>query len=225
MAHPHRSQAHESSRAKFKAITGTHGGGHAHAGSSHMLKAGEHGVLKKWSGHHKTHKADEHAHGGRSKARADKYARGGHVKGKDKSPKNVTINITQPSHGADAGRPPIPPPMPPAGPPSGGAPPMPPGGGVPPMGGAPGGMPGGAPGANPLAQLGKGMGFKRGGKVPHANKAQPGDSRYDLSHWRDYAAKDRPKRASGGGIKMTAGAMSGVGRLEQAEHEKRKHGR
>ena len=125
-------------------------------------------------------------------------------------------------------------------------------------------MGGGAPGgANPLAQIGKGMGFARGGKTKgqHPNPAagpRGGDSKYDLAGWRKYAQRDREARLSGragmtqaytkkigddgsldvqptkpgrtsravgGGVKMHYGAMSGMGRLEQFEHQKRKHGK
>jgi len=76
--HPMKSQAHASSRDKFRAITGQSGGGHAYGGSSHLKKAGKGGDLQTWSGHHKTHrKAEERACGGRAKPRADRRARGG----------------------------------------------------------------------------------------------------------------------------------------------------
>jgi hypothetical protein len=263
--HPHKAQAHSSSRDKFKAITGHAGGGHSHAGSSHLKKAGKDGVLKTWSGHHKAHRAEERAHGGRAKPRADGYARGGHAKGK--GPHNVTINVVQrpPGGGGMAARPPVPPPPAPGAggaPPPGGAPPMPPmGSGAP----APPGT------ANPMAALNKGMGgmgFAKGGKVrsgrgsvgSHKGDAtipRQGDAKYDLAGWRKYAQTDREKRLSGkaghvqaytkrlgddgsidvqptksgrttlargGGAGMKYGAQSGMGRLEQFERERKRHG-
>src|SRR5258705_11366113 len=78
MPHPMKAQAHSSSRDKFKAVTGHSGGGHSHAGGSHLKKAGKDGTLKTWSGHRKSHILDDfRAHGGKCKARADRRARGG----------------------------------------------------------------------------------------------------------------------------------------------------
>src|SRR5882672_7969665 len=80
--HPMKAQALSSSREKFKAITGHSGGGHSHAGGSHLKKAGKDGTLQTWSGHHKAHRhAEEHVHGGRCKPRADRRARGGRAAG------------------------------------------------------------------------------------------------------------------------------------------------
>lgn len=61
---PHSKEAHESSQAKFRNITGIRGGGHAHAGSSHMKSAGTDGTHKFWSGHKKAHDLEGKAHGG-----------------------------------------------------------------------------------------------------------------------------------------------------------------
>lgn len=393
--HPHRKAAAEASREKFRAITGHKGGGHAHAGASHLKRPGAHGEPRVWSGHHKVHlhDGDERAHGRRSKARADKYARGGRAGGgrtpqeedwyqdtpggplgganavkeinagnkpyagkrtyeppqcedwggshpasprkraaggraearyerdEDELPppktaseigrmsksdplyrkimgkntgqrsgmttsdligmggsyksygefgkpkeqsgmsrsdlegmedkrggtvkkkradggrvalarggglkskgdkKNVTVNIHLPQQGAGAATPPPAPPPPPPPPPAGGGAP-PPGAGAPPPGGAP---PGGPQGANPLATLGKGMGFARGGHVKKTttDKSSTLNNDHDLAHWRDYARKNTEtkaeRRAFGG--RMTAGALSGEGRLEKAAAARRK---
>jgi hypothetical protein len=96
MAHPHKGEAASSSREKFKAITGHSGGGHAHAGASHLKKPGAHGVLKTWSGHHKAHR-DEKAHGGKAKARADRFARGGRAEGG-----SVDLRKKKPHEGKEA---------------------------------------------------------------------------------------------------------------------------
>lgn len=171
----------------------------------------------------------------------DSFARGGHAKKHGKgAPENVTINITQPPPPSDAttGKmPPLPPPGP-GGPGAGGPPPPP----MPPPGGSP---PGGG-GANPMAaSLGKGMGFARGGRASgHRGTAKQkleGDANYDLKHYRDYAERKKQqraegfvqghtqgvdkvqKRAAGGSIhgggsgKKSAGTMSGVGRLQDAD--------
>jgi hypothetical protein len=205
MVHPHRSQASESSRGKFKAITGQSGVGHAHAGASHLREPDSDGARKTWSGHHKTHLSDEKPSGGRAKPR---FARGGKVKDAPREV-NVTIQMT-PAQG-EASKPILPPPVAPPPAPPAPAPAAPP---------PPGGMGGAGPGSNPMAALGKGMGFKAGGRVA-------GDSNYDLAHWRNYAAKGRTEkaetRANGGkvsGGRMTAGALTGEGRLEKAEHAK-----
>jgi hypothetical protein len=122
-----------------------------------------------------------------------KYARGGKAPGKV----IINVNAAQSRPAAPPPRPPMPPPMPPgagAGPP----PAPPPTGGMPPPGG--GGPPGG--GANPMAAIGKGMGFARGGKAgpqhPNPNGGpKGGDTKYDLAGWRKYAANDRHRRLSG----------------------------
>jgi hypothetical protein len=264
MANPHAAKARETSRDKFKAITGIGGGGHAFSNASHMKKPGDNGVLSSYNGHAKAHTEEAKAHGGRSKRRADhrarggsvgsdspqhvrgrisytnpkanvvkdakegsKFARGGRTKSKGKAPENVTININQPPDDATTGKmPPLPPPPPAGGPPA--PPPSPP----------PGGPPGGA---NPMAQgLGKGMGFARGGRAGHrkGEKAKiQGDTKEDFGHWRKHAAQNGrdkasfltqahtqgadkvQKRARGG--RMTAGALSGVGRLEKAAISRR----
>jgi len=100
MAHPHKAEAHASSRDKFQAITGHRGGGHAHGGSSHLKKAGKDGVLETWSGHHKTHrKAEERAHGGRAKARADRHRRASGGK------EDMKVTLTGPAKGPHTKKP------------------------------------------------------------------------------------------------------------------------
>lgn len=199
MPNPFGSQAKSSSRDKFDSITGIKGGGHGFAGSSHMKSAGKDGEHKFWSGKSKTHDLEQKRHGGRSKGRADKYARGGavalarggHAKKKG-APENVTINVTQapPPPDATMGKmPPLPPPGA-AGPGPGGPPPPPPMGGPPPGGGGP----------NPMAGIGKGMGFARGGRASGGHRGTPkqkieGDSKYDLKHFRDYANRKPQEKA------------------------------
>lgn len=105
---------------------------------------------------------------------------------------NTTVNIVVPGGGA---KPPMPPPMAgPMGPPPGGPPPMPP----PPMGGPPGGPPG-----LPMRASGGRIGDT--GKMIKKSAAR---------------AKANSSFAKGGGV-MTAGSMSGEGRLQEAAFAKK----
>lgn len=119
---------------------------------------------------------------------SNRFARGGKVKGGN------TTNIIIAGGGNKPPAPPMPMPMLPPGPPPGGPPP----GGPPPMGG-PGGPP---PGAPPMPMRAS------GGRV----SGQPTEAA--LNAWSKVAAKN--SYAKGGATKMTAGALSGVGRLQKA---------
>jgi hypothetical protein len=138
-----------------------------------------------------------------------RYARGGKVKGKEKG-HHTNIAIVVPPHpggGAPAGGPiPAAPGGPPMAPPMAKPPMMPPPGG-PPMGGPPG-MPPGMP------MRARGGGVHIDGESTKAN----------IGKWSKRAAKN--SYAKGGFVKPKvidrAGATTGVGRLEAAEHMKRK---
>ena len=84
MAHPHRSEAHSSSRAKMRAITGKGGGGSHYMGHSPFKRAGEHGEQKSYHSHNKSWtEPEKYAHGGKVKKRADRHAKGGKAKPRD----------------------------------------------------------------------------------------------------------------------------------------------
>jgi hypothetical protein len=134
------------------------------------------------------------ARGGRT------FARGGKVKGH----KNQTNIIVVPHHQA----------APPAGPMAGPAGPPPPGAGLPPgpMGAPPGG-PGGGPPGMPPGMPPPGM-RARGGKVIDGEATKG-----NISKWSKRASDNSYKR--GGGL-PTAGAATGVGRLQESNLVKRK---
>jgi hypothetical protein len=247
MAHPHKSEAHSSSRHKAKAILGVSGGGHAHDGGSHFKHSAPDG--EQTSSHKHSH--DGLVPSAKTKPRLDKFARGGSVKGKKG---DVNVAIVMPQHGQQPGAGPAPAPKPAAPPPPAGgpAPPMPgggPGGPVPPPGG------GGAPGG--MGQLGALLGggaqkppFARGGKVhkdeqgiegpvesqavrqerAHGGRTKelkgqkdPSQTPYKMKHWQDYAKKgsDNPYAKGGKVTGHPAGAATGVGRLEASKMAKK----
>src|SRR5215475_14533342 len=165
----------------------------AAGGEAHADEAQDKALIRRMM----RHSSESKVPGRKSSSR---YARGGKVKG------DVNITIVPPSGpgalpgpatagalapalsalAAGAARPPLPPPGP------GGpmAPPPPMGAGVPPMPPRPPGM-------------------KRGGAIA-------GEMPENEGAWKEYASRNssKPNRASGGRIKMTAGAESGVGRLQ-----------
>lgn len=128
--------------------------------------------------------------------RLDKYARGGKVK-EGKSSKTV-VNVIVPPGG---GMPPMPP-HPPMGPPPGM---MPPPGMKPPMM-PPGPMP-------PSPGAGLPMPKARGGYI--GGQAAPNK----LKQWAKYSRQNSYHKKVGGGIGMTAGMDSGVGRLQLAKKQ------
>jgi hypothetical protein len=157
-------------------------------------------------------------------------AHGGRTKHKGSTHVNV---IVAPQGGAGAGpgvppmpmphpviAPPGPPGMPPGAPPA--MPPRPPMGGMPPGGGMP--MAAGAPGGIPPGMIPP---RAKGGRV-HADKAQ--DEALIKKTLRDEGLKaaDKPEHAHCGRLQkhdMTAGAVSGVGRLEKIGDKPKDAGR
>lgn len=147
---------------------------------------------------------DKYACGGSAPKR---YARGGKVK-HGKSGHQTNIAIITPHH--PAGGPSTPPIAagPTGGPPLGGPPPL-------PMGAGPGGPPmmpppGGPPGM-PRARGGR-IGKKGGGPIDGES------TREDIKKWEK---RDKANSYARGGGLPTAGAATGVGRLESAEMMKR----
>jgi hypothetical protein len=143
-----------------------------------------------------------------------RYAKGGRVKhGGKKGGHQTNIAIVVPHHAA-GGAPGAPMGGPPPGLPPGGPPGMPPGGAPP--GGPPGMPPGGPPGMPPGM-----MPHARGGAVAKAGGGAIGGeaTKANIAKWSARASKN--SYASGGGL-PTAGAATGVGRLESAEMVKRK---
>lgn len=129
------------------------------------------------------------------KARLDRYARGGKVKDKGRT----TVNVIVAPGGDKGAAPPMPMPPPGAVPPPPMPSPRPPMGAVPSL--PPGMMP--PPGGAPMPMR------KRGGKVEHPDAAE------DKKLIRAMVKPADLKRAKGGRVAMTAGALSGKGRLEK----------
>ena len=188
--HSHKRAARASSKAKFKAITGHKSGGQVHPDEKQ-----DRALFHKMMAEHE-HKS----HGSKGHHRVDKRARGGGVKHKKHGDVNVNVVIPH--------RHPMPMPAPMAGlphPPVGA--PM----GAPPPGGLPPGFPpvagGGPPGMPPMKRGGRA--YKRGGYIEGESTAG------NIAKWSNRAKKNSVEHAARGG-RMTAGAMSGVGRLQKA---------
>lgn len=144
----------------------------------------------------KKHDAEHKAEGKKSGGRLDKYARGGRAKGKHGNKTNINVVVAPhgPHPAASA--------APPAGPIPGGGPPMPPPGMKPPMG--PPGLGGGPPGLPPGGPPPGMPPMKRGGAVKRAS-----------------GGRTNGMHLIKGSLKMKAGSDTGVGRLYQAEVQKK----
>jgi hypothetical protein len=187
-----------------------------HAGQKRAKEMSKHfktgGAVKLATGGAATSKPSKHAGGGEVKAtgkasggRLDKFARGGAAKKHGKG-HHTHINIMVAPKGGDTTPPP---PMaggigapPPAAPMVPKAPMGPPPGA---LGAGPPGMP---PGAGPMGPKPPGM-MKRGGSVPRGISSKP-----NLEHWAKRASENT-RYERGGKVPMTAGSLTGEGRLEK----------
>jgi hypothetical protein len=177
---------------------------HSHKRVSHILKDHPAGATRHHTGaafSHVNSKGDAASHDTKVSGRKapKRFARGGKVKG------HQTNIIVVPHHTPPVG-----------GGPQAGAPPALPGGGapapmMPPPGGPPGLPPGMPPGGMPMRARGGKVGAHIDGEATKAN----------LKKWSARASANK-SYARGGAAKMTAGASTGVGRLEEANHLKRK---
>lgn len=226
MAHPMKKSASEGANAKMRRMTDGYGLGSGPANNKLAPMDDDEGPdVEKSIGF------GSDGEGGAAKPRGDRarrrttpvnpvatYATGGGVKPQDraaggrtkKGTTNVNV-IVAPQSGAQT--PPPMPPAPPMMPPVSAAPPMPPkppmaavppgAAGLPMAPGAPGGMP---PGIIPPRAS--------GGKVMHE------DAKEDAAQIRSMVKPSALRhRASGGKVEMTAGAATGVGRLEKIGKE------
>ena len=157
---------------------------------------------------HKMMAEHEHREAKMEQKSAGKYARGGKTKGKHGHQTNIAI-VVPGGKGAHPGMAPGGPPMAGAGPmapPPGGPPMPPPGAGAPP--GLPPGMP---PGGPPMRA--------RGGKICKAGGGSV-DGESSKGNIKSWGKEAKAHSYARGG--MTAGAMTGVGRLEKAHHRVKK---
>jgi hypothetical protein len=175
----------------------------SHSRVSNMLKGEHEGAMQHASSHAFSRvtskgEADAHEHKISGKKTIGRFARGGKVKGKGHQ---TNIAIVVPHHGAAGGGPAggPPPPMPPMGGPPPGMPPGGPPPGMPP--GGPGGPPPGMPPGMPPMRA-------RGGKVLSGIASAD-----NLKSWAERASSH--SYARGGGL-PTAGAATGVGRIQEA---------
>lgn len=202
MKHPTHSSTHEYARhhemhvGRRRAHKLVHGKEYARGG--HSDEAADRSLFKKM-----IHEHEQKVHGHKGKHRQDKFARGGRTKKHG----DVNIAIVTPHR---QGATPVPVPA--------GAPPPMPAGPPPGMGAGPPGMPPGLPpGGPPMGLRARGgRAYKHGGHVPGGAATKS-----NLKGWANYA-KHGTHLATGGKVKMTAGAATGVGREEQAHSAKRR---
>lgn len=194
----------------------------SHRRVSHILKGEPDGAMA----HNKSHAfskvtsktgAEHHDAFVAGSSQPKRYARGGKVK-KGHHQTNIAIVVPHSGAGAAAGGAgPIPGP---GAPPPGGAPPM---MAKPPMAGPPGAPPGMPP--PPMRKHGGRIGRADGGCAKAGGGAIDGEStKANIRKWGKEASKN--SYAKGGFVKPNVidrgGASTGVGRLEAAEHMKRK---
>lgn len=193
MANPYRAQAKSTSASKFKAISGK-------SSSGKPFDASPENSDRMAASYKSTRTSGaDVSPSGKTTKRLDKYARGGAV---GKKGTNITINIVG-KPGED--KPPMPLPLPI---PMGGPPP-----GPPPMEPPP---PGPIPGPGPMMR-------KAGGRVNKANggAAEKGHPNEGLTRRPPPKSESVPTAQTGGRVKMTGGADTGVGRLDKAKAYKR----